>query len=781
MRIARPLRPLFLLSSLSLVPSLVGCGLIDRLRGGGDEADASEDGDEADASEATEGSDKPADPGAGEVAAAARAKPAVTGLDRFKHWVPEHAFLNSPTVVADVISETELIVATRDAHIGVSVDAGETWEWSKANDAVRDVTGYPGGPYVALHEGALSLSDDGVVWRRLPRYGGDSLIDVVAAEIGLVAIGNNGSFVHLGKDGSPIGPAHAGLLPDKFKPKTITELNGAVLAWSGKRGYGTTDGATWTELEAIPVMPDFKTYLTSAGSCTLAKVGKGKGVVCSVSGTAHGLGDEFAVDNKGTVSLTADGGETWKSSRLPFKGANTIFGATGGPYYALGNGGAVAISKDGGQTWVDQKWEESANLVDGVVDGQTIVIVGAKGTIIYSTNGGSKWDYAQPPVGQNLSWVGKVSGQFVASDGRNFIASQTGADWVETDPVELPGKLGDCTSNGPEDNASCRWSASVSTPDGLPEVRGLTFDGDVGLALGDNALVAVTRDGGATWVSANSLGLGRNGGTALAVRGDKVLATDGARLVSTVDAGASWIEGQMVRKYSINAVHISASGILYAAARDEILAAKVDPKLWLPAANESLKGDWRWIFEISGAVYVAGTKGQLLRSEDGSAWTAIETGTSNPVIAMAGEGDEVWAVTSYSRKANNLLLRSEDGGRHFILVGESPSTTDAPDLGFADGAVAWADLVSRDDGETWRRETERYFPGLVDVADGSGMLITNLVYRYGPDRLYVVTGEGERDWVRIDSAFNEGGAIQCDSTSGCWMLAAGVLYRPIGR
>jgi photosystem II stability/assembly factor-like uncharacterized protein len=779
MRIARPLRPLFLLSSLALVSSLAGCGLIDRIRG---DDEGEDDGDDEDGeSEANEGSDKPAEPGIGEIAAAAKPKPTITGLDRFKHWVPAHAFLNSPSTVADVISETELIVATRDAHIGVSVDAGETWQWSKANDAVRDVTGYPGGPYVALHDGALSLSDDGLIWRRLPRYGSDSLIDVVAAEIGLVAIGKNGGFVHLGKDGSPSGPDHEGWLPDKFKPKAITELNGAVLAWSGKRGYGTTDGVTWTELEAIPVMPDFKTYLTTAGSCSLGKVGKRKGVVCSVSGNAHGLGEEFVVDNKGTVALTSDGGETWKTSRLPFKGANAIFGVTGGPYYALGNSGAVAISKDGGDTWVDQKWEESANLLDGIVDGQTIVIVGAKGTIIYSTNGGSKWDYAQPPVGQNFNWIAKVSGQFVASDGRNFIASQTGADWVETDPVDLPGKPSDCTDNGPADNEQCRWSASVSTPEGLPEVRGLTFDGDVGLALGDNALVAVTTDGGATWAAAHGLGLGRNGATDLSVRGDKVLATDGARLVSSVDAGASWIEGELVRKYSINAVHIGESGIFYAAARDEILAAKVDPKLWLPAADEQLKGDWRWIFEIGGAVYVAGTKGQLLRSEDGSEWTAIHTGSSNPIIAMAGEGDEVWAVTSYSRKANNLLLRSEDGGRHFIVVGESPSTTDAPDLRFADGAVHWADLVSRDHGETWRRETERYFSGLVDVADGSGMQITNLVYRYGPDRLYVVTGEGERDWVRIDSAFNEGGVIQCDSTSDCWMLASGVLYRPIGR
>lgn len=756
------------LCSLAFLASIAGCGLIDRIRGG--DSDEAEEAGEAGEVEA----DKDEQP-ANEEPPPSEPTPAPTGLDRFKHWVPNHAFLNTPTSVGDVISAQELIVATLDAHIGVSRDGGKTWQWTKADDFVRDVTGYPGGPYVALHDGALSLSNDGVSWRRLPRYGADVLIDVVAAEIGLVAIGKNGGFVHLDKDGTHRGD---GLLPDKFKPKAVTELNGAVLAWAGKRGYGTTDGVTWTQLESIPPMPDGKTFLTSAGSCTIGKVGMRRGVVCSVTGTAHGVGDEFAVESKGVVSLTRDGGETWMTSTLPFKGANAIFGTAGGPYYAVGNAGAIAISKDGGATWVDQKWEESANLLDGIVDGQTIVIVGAGGTVIHSTNGGQKWDYAQPPAGKNLSWVGKSSGQFVASDGRAFIASQNGVDWVEAEPIEIAGSLGDCDDDGPADNERCKWGASVSTPDTLPEARGLVFDGDVGLALGDSALVAVTSDGGGSWSAAHGLGLARYGALTYAVSGTKLLASDGTRLLSSSDAGATWVDGEMPRKYAINTVHVASNGVWLAGTRDEVIAAKVDPKVWLPAAGDPLKGDWRWIYEINGVVYVAGTKGQLLRSEDGNAWTFVETGIPSPVIAMAGDASSVWAVTAYSNKRNNMLLRSEDGGAHFIVVGEIAGPTDEPDLRVQDGALHMADMVSRDRGESWTRETERYFPNLVDTHDGSGMQITNLVYRYGRDRLYVVTGEGEHDWVRIDSAYNEGGVIRCDSSSGCWMLASGVLYRP---
>ena len=45
----------------------------------------------------------------------------------------------------------------------------------------------------------------------------------------------------------------------------------------------------------------------------------------------------------------------------------------------------------------------------------------------------------------------------------------------------------------------------------------------------------------------------------------------------------------------------------------------------------------------------------------------------------------------------------------------------------------------------------------------------------------VVFGTSGHRGSSLDSAFNEGGVIRCDASSGCWMLASGVLYRPLGR
>lgn len=742
--------------------------------GDDEDAEADKPAEEGEGEAEDEGGEEAGEEG-GAVAETKRSMAALTGLERFKHWSPRHAFLKAPVVAGSVISEDEAIAATKDGQVGVSTDGGESWTWTAAGDRVVDVAGYPGGPYVQLHEGSMSISDDGLIWRRLPRHTEDTLIDVVAAEVGLIAIGKRGAWVHFKKDGSA---GAGGQLPDNFKAKAITELNSAVLAWSGKRGYGTADGESWTELETLPPLPDGRDFLTSAGSCSIGRVDRGKGVVCSVTGTAYGVGEEFVVDSRGVVSLTTDGGETWVTSRLPFKGANSIFGTPGGPYYAVGNSGAVAISKDGGATWVDQKWQESANLLDGVVDGDTVIIVGAKGTLIYSKDGAKKWEYAQPPVGKNLNWVAKVGDRFVASDGRAFIASANGSEWLETEAIELPGSPGPCGDEGPADGEACRYDADVTSPEGIPDVRSLTFEGDVGLAMGDDGLVALTQDGGASWTETHGLELGRSGATAFSVRGQELVATNGSRLVVSSDGGASWTEAEFAGKPRFSDVLI-ASEFRVAAAKGELLVSSVDPKLWISAEGEDLGKSWIVLYEVAGAVYAADGRGELVRSEDGETWTRVITGVSTGIVSMAGEGDSVWAASEAGRRSDPQLLRSEDGGAHFIHVGPGP--TRSPELHFEDGAIHWRGLVSKDLGTSWRPTEAAFHGGAVEVRDGSGMKLANYTSRYVRDELVVIIGEGAKDVVRIETAPNEGGVLECDADSGCWMLADGVLYRPLGK
>lgn len=696
--------------------------------------------------------------------------PILEGIERFEHWVPVHALIHSTVIVSELISDTEAIVATADGHVGVTVDGGRRWRWSRADERVLDVAGYPGGPYVALHAGELALSDDGWRWRRLARWTDDPLIGVVAAKVGLIAVGKSGAWVRFARDGT--GGA-AGVLPDRFAPRAIAELNGAVLAWSGKRGYGTADGTVWTELESLPTMGDSRGFPTSAGVCAIAKVGKGKGVSCSVTGTAYGIDDEFIVENRGIAALTRDGGDTWVTTALPIRSPSALFGAPGGPYFAVGGGGAMAISKDG-ETWAEHAWSETANLSDGAIEGETVVVVGSKGTILTSTDAGANWTRAEPPAGGSFQFVRWIGDSFVASDGRAFVASDDGIDWTEADSFELPGGPPPC-DDGPEGREVCRFFQVVTTSEGLPDVRGLTFDGDVGLATGDDGLVAMTDDGGANWTVAHGLELGRQGASRFSVRGDTVVVSDGAELMTSTDAGVTWIAGQVAGKHKINAVLVARDDLRLAATRGGLLASRTEAKIWL-AIEELPKGDWVALHTLEGAgqaIYAAHAKGGLIRSSDGEHWIEVVTGLDAPLIDMAGAGERVWARSAPGRRSPSYLLRSDDGGHHFVFVGEAPGS--GP-LEVIDDAVLLGGQISRDRGVSWRA-VEDYRPG-VDVGDG-----TTLVPResyWGPDRLVAYADEsGESERVLLASPYAEDAELICDATSGCWMLSEGVLYRPL--
>lgn len=751
------------------VPALLGCLLALVLACGEQASEGEGEGEAADGAAASEPSGSPpasgTSPPSGPAASAA-------GVERFHHWSPLHAFVHTPVIAAEVIGEREAIVATKDSLVAVTGDGGQTWTWTRAPQPVVGVAGYAGGPYVLLHPSSLSLSSDGRVWQPHPRWANDLFVDVLAAELGLFVLGRSGTWVHFGRDGS--GGA-TGSLPDGFRAVGLAALNGAVLAWSGKTGYGTTDGSTWTKLEAVPPGLDGRSIATSAGRCSLAK----GAIACAVTGMAHGIGEEVVVEDKGAVALSRDGGNTWINSTLHFAGATAIFGTPGGPYWAIGKGGKLASSRDA-ITWSDLDLEQPIDLADGLVDGDLVLIVGAKGTIM-SARGGGEWSFATPPVGKNFSYVGKTEGRYLASDGRAFVTSSDASEWVEVGALPIAGAPGPCPADAlPDEGERCRWATRSTPPDDLPALRGFDFDGDHGLAFGDEGLVATTHDGGATWTIAQGLGLGPRGATALHLRGQSMVATNGERLVVSSDGGLTWKDGQKAGTPRIFAVRVSASGT-FVAAGTTLLTAKVDPTLWTtPDLLPVHKSPWVALHEASGALYVAGAKGELLRSDDGSLFTTVLTGEPNPVVSMAGEGTRVWAATSYDRKANNVLLRSDDGGHHFARVYEMVDATDEPELRWAEGKLYWRDLVSSDEGASWRHANANYFPGAVPVGDGSGMAIVNRVLAYAPDRLYVITGSGEHEWVRVDAARSEGGVIQCDA-GDCVLLAGGVVHRPLAQ
>jgi photosystem II stability/assembly factor-like uncharacterized protein len=625
--------------------------------------------------------------------------------------------------------------------------------------------------------GFVAFSEDGQRWRDVHRYTTDELVGVVASDAGVIAVGRKGAFVRYARDGSE---ALGGMLPDKFKPAGIAVVNGAVVAFAGKKAYGTGDGASWARLESVPYLPTGKSWLTRAGICSIAKVGKNAGVTCSVEGMAHGLApDVAAVVDGSMISLTRDGGSTWVVAAAPFGGVQAVFGPAAGPWYAVGSGGDVALTKDGGRSWVDQQWEETATLRSGLVDGSTILMVGDGSTLVYSKDGGTSWGYAEPPVGGSFAHVTKMDGVYVASTGSTVITSADGVTWTEDAArvVEVPAG-GDCSALPPP-GARCQFSGGTTTPEGLPNVRSLGFQGDSGIATGDAGLVAFTSDGGASWTTSSGLDLGWV--VALDARGDTVAATNGKRIVVSDDRGATFRDASVPAKVAPAVLEVALDGTIYAAGRGgTLLEAVGDHSAFVPVETTApIKATLSGLFEVNGFVYAAGTKGELWRGTADLPWSRIELGLGLPILAMTGEGDTVMAVTAYGRKTSHFLLRSDDGGLHFYVVGQMSSSGHPSDFRLEGGRLRHRDRVSDDLGRTWRPAVDWYVGGGVDLADGSGKRIVNLGAYYGEDTLMIV-GDEREDWVVLDGPYNKGARFVCDAASGCWMLAGGTVYRPVG-
>jgi hypothetical protein len=81
-------------------------------------------------------------------------------------------------------------------------------------------------------------------------------------------------------------------------------------------------------------------------------------------------------------------------------------------------------------------------------------------------------------------------------------------------------------------------------------------------------------------------------------------------------------------------------------------------------------------------------------------------------------------------------------------------------------------------GATWRDDSDWAWAAAEDVGDGSGARLFVRSLSYAKDRFFVMPTKDDATWTIVDAPFTEGGRFRCAATSGCWMLAAGNVYRP---
>lgn len=238
---------------------------------------------------------------------------------RFTAWTPIPAFLSAPVIGGAVVGDKGAIVFTKDNHVGVTTDGGVSWGFVKmTTGTVKAAAGAPGGPYIVTGAGGfVSVSADGRIWTDLPRESNEDLVGVAVGDLGIAAVGAKGAFLRMDKKGA--SPTLTQL--DGFKAQGVVVDAARYVVFAGKKAQESTDGIAWTPVDYVAAGAG-SAAPTSRGLCSIGNVGKKKGVVCKVAGTAYGLdGGAVLVVDKAWVALTRDAGSSWSLAPLPSRGS----------------------------------------------------------------------------------------------------------------------------------------------------------------------------------------------------------------------------------------------------------------------------------------------------------------------------------------------------------------------------------------------------------------------------------------------------------------------------
>jgi len=215
----------------------------------------------------------------------------------------------------------------------------------------------------------------------------------------------------------------------------------------------------------------------------------------------------FAVGDRSTLTMTTDGGKTWKASKVKMEldtsGGESLAAADPIFYgvrftdpqngWIVGEFGKIMHTTDGGQTWKEQE----KTLLEGtgffdlldlptlfgihVTDAQHAMAGGLEGHVARTSDGGERWGFEKIDAG-DIPLVDPIYDVTELPDGTGWGV----------------GAAGEVIRKGPADPA---WTRAKIGQDVLTWLRKIAFsDPQHGWMVGGFGLIFRTTDGGKTWL-----------------------------------------------------------------------------------------------------------------------------------------------------------------------------------------------------------------------------------------------------------------------------------------
>lgn len=233
--------------------------------------------------------------------------------------------------------------------------------------------------------------------------------------------------------------------------------------------------------------------------------------------------------------------------------------------------------------------------------------------------------------------------------------------------------------------------AATFTPATSPAratLTGVSFSGNSGWAVGHDALILATSDGGKTWKQQyQAENLQDSFLDVLALDARRVIAVGAYGLcVMTADGGASWTPRKPLDDdCHLNRLSRGPTGTLYLAGeRGTLLRSTDDGVTWTPI-RAPYEGSFYGVLPLAEKTLLAhGLRGHVYRStDDGATWATIATPSPVLLATAAQLAPGTIALAGHSR----TLFVSRDGGKTFEAATTPPSSAIARLIALPDGRL----------------------------------------------------------------------------------------------